>query len=176
MSLLTESGHYENGHFCSPANRFGKSGQHVRSSGPRARQRVLRSVQYSRSDLMAPMGNASPTSLAIAVANAGGLAGCGAVGDATRCDQSLDGGRARAGSNGVFQLNLWHPRSSSQTRPDRRGRRPAISAKLGSGVSRPRPAISRCRTSPRSAKPCWRRDHRSFHRSWDFTRTTSCRA
>ena len=58
--------------------------------------------------LMAPMGNASPASLAIAVANAGGLGGCGAVGmqpDAIRAWAS----DVRAGSNGAFQLNLWIP-------------------------------------------------------------------
>jgi nitronate monooxygenase len=58
--------------------------------------------------LMAPMGNASPASLAIAVANAGGLAGCGGVGmqpDAIKAWAS----DVRAGSNGAFQLNLWIP-------------------------------------------------------------------
>ncbi len=58
--------------------------------------------------LMAPMGNASPASLAIAVANAGGLGGCGAVAmqpDAIRAWAS----DVRAGTNGGFQLNLWIP-------------------------------------------------------------------
>src|SRR5262245_49348283 len=58
--------------------------------------------------LMAPMGNASPTSLAIAVANAGGLGGCGAVAmqpDAIKAWAS----DVRAGSNGAFQVNLWIP-------------------------------------------------------------------
>src|SRR6478609_8707191 len=58
--------------------------------------------------LMAPMGSVSPTSLAIAVANAGGLGGCGAVvmqPDAIRAWAS----DMRAGSNGGFQLNLWIP-------------------------------------------------------------------
>jgi nitronate monooxygenase len=58
--------------------------------------------------LMAPMGSVSPTSLAIAVANAGGLGGCGAVvmqPDAIRAWAS----DVRAGSNGGFQLNLWIP-------------------------------------------------------------------
>ena len=58
--------------------------------------------------LMAPMGSVSPASLAIAIANAGGLGGCGAVGmqpDAIRAWAS----DVRAGSNGAFQLNLWVP-------------------------------------------------------------------
>jgi len=58
--------------------------------------------------LMAPMGSASPPSLAIAVANAGGLGGCGAVAmqpDAIRAWAS----DVREGTNGGFQLNLWIP-------------------------------------------------------------------
>jgi nitronate monooxygenase len=58
--------------------------------------------------LMAPMGNASPTSLAIAVANAGGLAGCGAVGMQPNAIKAWTSD-VRAGSNGAFQLNLWVP-------------------------------------------------------------------
>src|SRR5262245_17551591 len=58
--------------------------------------------------LMAPMGSASPPSLAIAVANAGGLGGCGGVTmqpDAIRAWAS----DVREGTNGEFQLNLWVP-------------------------------------------------------------------
>jgi nitronate monooxygenase len=58
--------------------------------------------------LMAPMASACPPSLAIAVANAGGLGGCGALlmqPDAIRAWAS----DVRAGSNGGFQLNLWVP-------------------------------------------------------------------
>jgi nitronate monooxygenase len=58
--------------------------------------------------LMAPMAGACPASLAIAVANAGGLGGCGALlmqPDAIRAWAS----DVRAGSNGGFQLNLWIP-------------------------------------------------------------------
>jgi len=58
--------------------------------------------------LMAPMAGACPASLAVAVANAGGLGGCGALlmqPDAIRAWAS----DARAGSNGGFQLNLWIP-------------------------------------------------------------------
>jgi nitronate monooxygenase len=58
--------------------------------------------------LMAPMAGACPASLAIAVANAGGLGGCGALlmqPDAIKAWAS----EVRAGSNGGFQLNLWIP-------------------------------------------------------------------
>jgi nitronate monooxygenase len=58
--------------------------------------------------LMAPMAGACPPSLAVAVANAGGLGGCGALlmqPDAIR-KWTAD---VRAGTNGGFQLNLWIP-------------------------------------------------------------------
>jgi nitronate monooxygenase len=58
--------------------------------------------------LMAPMAGACPASLAIAVANDGGLGGCGALHmqpDAIKAWAS----QVRAGSNGAFQLNLWIP-------------------------------------------------------------------
>jgi nitronate monooxygenase len=58
--------------------------------------------------LMAPMAGACPPSLAIAVANAGGLGGCGALlmqPDVIR-KWAAD---VRAGSNGGFQINLWIP-------------------------------------------------------------------
>src|ERR1700689_2937080 len=58
--------------------------------------------------LMAPMAGACPASLAIAVANAGGLGGCGALlmqPDAIR-NWAAD---LRANTNGGFQLNLWIP-------------------------------------------------------------------
>jgi nitronate monooxygenase len=58
--------------------------------------------------LMAPMAGACPPSLAIAVANAGGMGGCGALmmrPDVIKAWAS----EVRAGSNGAFQLNLWIP-------------------------------------------------------------------
>jgi nitronate monooxygenase len=58
--------------------------------------------------LMAPMASVCPPSLAIAVANAGGLAGCGALAmppDAIRKWMT----DVRAASNGGFQVNLWIP-------------------------------------------------------------------
>lgn len=58
--------------------------------------------------LMAPMAGACPPGLAAAVANAGGMGGCGAllmepedIGDWAE--------RFRAASNGTFQMNLWIP-------------------------------------------------------------------
>ncbi len=58
--------------------------------------------------LMAPMAGACPASLAIAVAKAGGLGGCGAL----LMQPDAIGkwaAEVRAGSNGAFQLNLWIP-------------------------------------------------------------------
>ena len=58
--------------------------------------------------LMAPMAGACPASLAIAVANAGGLGGCGAL---LMTPEAIGAWvrEMRAGSNGGFQLNLWIP-------------------------------------------------------------------
>ena len=58
--------------------------------------------------LMAPMAGACPPSLAIAVANAGGLGGCGALlmkPEAIRAWVA----DVRAQTNGSFQINLWIP-------------------------------------------------------------------
>lgn len=57
---------------------------------------------------MAPMGGASPAELAIAVANAGGMGGCGAL--SLSPGQIADWAAAfRAGSSGPFQINTWVP-------------------------------------------------------------------
>jgi nitronate monooxygenase len=58
--------------------------------------------------LQAPMASASPPSLAIAVANAGGLGGCGAL-MMQPAAISAWASEVRAASNGAFQLNLWIP-------------------------------------------------------------------
>src|ERR1700674_2940726 len=58
--------------------------------------------------LMAPMASACPASLAIAVANAGGLGGCGALLMPPDAIQKWVSD-VRAGTNGGFQLNLWMP-------------------------------------------------------------------
>ncbi len=58
--------------------------------------------------LLAPMAGACPPSLSVAVANAGGLGACGAL--LMKRDAILDWVKTmRAGSDGVFQLNLWIP-------------------------------------------------------------------
>jgi nitronate monooxygenase len=58
--------------------------------------------------LLAPMAGASAPSLSIAVANAGGLASCGAL---LMQPAEIESWAAelRAGSNGSFQMNLWVP-------------------------------------------------------------------
>jgi nitronate monooxygenase len=63
--------------------------------------------------LMAPMAGACPASLAIAVANAGGLGGCGALlmkPEAIRAWVA----DVRAKTNGSFQINLWIPDPAPQ--------------------------------------------------------------
>ena len=58
--------------------------------------------------LQAPMASASPPSLAIAVANAGGLGGCGALMMQPAAINAW-ASEVRAASNGAFQMNLWIP-------------------------------------------------------------------
>lgn len=60
--------------------------------------------------LQAPMAGASPTSLAIAVANAGGMGAMGALLSSPAAIAAWSK-EVRAGSNGSFQLNLWIPDS-----------------------------------------------------------------
>jgi nitronate monooxygenase len=58
--------------------------------------------------LQAPMAGSSAVALGVAVANAGGMAGLGAL----QMDPAEIAGWAegfRAGSNGAFQINLWAP-------------------------------------------------------------------
>ncbi len=58
--------------------------------------------------LLAPMAGACPASLSIAVANAGGMGGCGALlfGPEEMKNWAEE---FRSGSNGPFQMNLWIP-------------------------------------------------------------------
>ena len=58
--------------------------------------------------LMAPMAGACPASLAIAVANAGGLGGCGALLMKPEAIRAWSA-EVRAQTNGAFQINLWIP-------------------------------------------------------------------
>ena len=57
---------------------------------------------------MAPMANACPPSLAIAIANAGALGGCGALMMQPEAIRKW-AADVRAGTNGGFQFNLWIP-------------------------------------------------------------------
>ena len=57
---------------------------------------------------MAPMASACPPSLAIAIANAGGLGGCGALMMQPEAIRKW-AADVRAGTNGSFQFNLWIP-------------------------------------------------------------------
>jgi nitronate monooxygenase len=58
--------------------------------------------------LLAPMAGASPPSLSIAVANAGGLGACGAL--MMKPDEITSWSEEfRKGSRGEFQINLWIP-------------------------------------------------------------------
>jgi nitronate monooxygenase len=58
--------------------------------------------------LLAPMAGACPPSLAIAVANAGGMGACGALLMQPAAIAAW-AAEMRAGSNGPFQMNLWIP-------------------------------------------------------------------
>jgi len=58
--------------------------------------------------LQAPMAGACPPALAIAIANAGGLGGCGAL-LMSPADIAQWAATTRAGTNGGFQINLWIP-------------------------------------------------------------------
>ena len=57
---------------------------------------------------MAPMASACPPSLAIAIANAGALGGCGALMMQPEAIRKW-AADVRAGTNGGFQFNLWIP-------------------------------------------------------------------
>src|SRR5580692_5344554 len=58
--------------------------------------------------LLAPMAGACPSSLSIAVANAGGLGSCGALLMQPAAIKTW-AAEVRANSNGAFALNLWIP-------------------------------------------------------------------
>ena len=83
--------------------------------------------------LMAPMAGASPASLAVAVANAGGLGGCGAFmkPEAIRAWAA----EVRSQSNGSFQINLWIPDPTPE-------RDPAHEAKVREFLGQWGPAVS----------------------------------
>ncbi len=84
--------------------------------------------------LMAPMAGACPASLAIAVAQAGGLGGCGALlmkPEAIRAWAT----EVRSSTNGGFQLNLWIPDPPPQRDPDHEARVRAFLGTWGPAVS-----------------------------------------
>ncbi|HEV3045709.1 MAG TPA: nitronate monooxygenase [Roseiarcus sp.] len=58
--------------------------------------------------LLAPMAGTCPSSLSIAIANAGGLGACGALLMQPEAIKSW-ASELRAGGNGGFQINLWIP-------------------------------------------------------------------
>ncbi len=66
--------------------------------------------------LMAPMAGACPPSLAVAVANAGGMGACGAL---LMTPEAIGGwvSEVRGASNGAFQLNTWIPDPPPQRDP-----------------------------------------------------------
>lgn len=83
--------------------------------------------------LMAPMAGACPPSLAIAVANAGGLGGCGAI--MMNCEAVNKWvSEVRSQTNGAFQLNLWIPDPPPQRDPQHEARVRAFLGRWGPEV------------------------------------------
>jgi nitronate monooxygenase len=78
--------------------------------------------------LLAPMAGSCPPALSIAVANAGGLGGCGAV--LMKPDRIVQwASDVRAKSNGAFQINVWIPDPPALRDPEHEAR---VRAFLGS--------------------------------------------
>jgi nitronate monooxygenase len=113
--------------------------------------------------LMAPMAGACPASLAIAVANAGGM---GAMGALTTQPAGIADWVAqfRAQSNGSLQLNLWIPEPGPV-------RDAAAEAAVRDFLAQWGPAVP----SPRNARPCSQPRQPSCRRSWGSIRRTSWR-
>lgn len=85
--------------------------------------------------LLAPMAGASPPSLSIAVANAGGLGAGGAL--LWQPDEIVAWAReVRDGSNGAFQLNIWIPDPPPRRDPDHEARVRSFLADFGPPVPR----------------------------------------
>src|ERR1700731_2741877 len=71
--------------------------------------------------LLAPMAGASAPSLSIAVANAGGLGGCGAL-LMQPAEIAAWASEVRSASNGAFQINLWIPDAAPKRDPEHEAR------------------------------------------------------
>ncbi|MDB5378433.1 MAG: 2-nitropropane dioxygenase [Rubritepida sp.] len=80
--------------------------------------------------LQAPMASASPPGLGIAVANAGGMGGMGAL-QSSPAEIADWAKQFRAGSNGAFQINLWAPDPDPVRDPAREDAARAALATLG---------------------------------------------
>jgi hypothetical protein len=93
--------------------------------------------------VMAPMAGACPASLAVAVANAGGMCSFGAL---TSSPEAIAGWARefRDGSNGGFQINLWTP-VPRRGLTLRRKRGCASFSANGAHRCRKGPATRRCR-------------------------------
>lgn len=85
--------------------------------------------------LMAPMAGACPPGLAAAVANAGGMGGCGALLMQPE-EMTAWAERFRAASNGSFQMNLWIPDPAPERHPAQEA---AVSRFLGDWGPEPAP-------------------------------------
>jgi nitronate monooxygenase len=70
--------------------------------------------------LLAPMAGACPPSLSVAVADAGGLANCGALLMSPAAIQNR-ASEVRAATNGPFNINVWIPDPSPPRDPDAEG-------------------------------------------------------
>jgi nitronate monooxygenase len=120
--------------------------------------------------LLAPMAGASPPSLSIAVANAGGLGACEAL--LMKPDEIQAWGSAfREGSAGEFQINLWIPEASPVRDFDLEKRQRAFLARWGPPV----PPEAGDAVLPDFEAQCQAWLRRPFLRSWDSTRRPSYR-
>jgi nitronate monooxygenase len=83
--------------------------------------------------LLAPMAGACPSSLSIAVANAGGLGACGAL-LMQPAEISAWAADLRANTRGPFQMNLWIPDPAPVRNPEHEASVRAFLAKWGPEV------------------------------------------
>src|SRR5579862_7229246 len=67
--------------------------------------------------VLSPMAGACPSSLSIAVGNAGGMGGMGALLTPPAGIRTW-AGEVRAQTSGPFQINVWIPDSPAQRNPD----------------------------------------------------------